>query len=270
LTGHHRAALPVRGYLRWFYSQATTVLARSSASVQRLSDLGVAKQKVRVLPAAVDGRIFKAQNRDPELWAKLGVDLPHRLLYCGRISVEKNLAFLAQTFALLCARRRDTALVLAGSGPYLPSLRKMLAGRPAFFLGYQDDAQLGRLDASADLLVFPSCTDTLGQVVLEAQASGLPALVSDAGGPGQIVEHAETGWVLRADAPAAAWCDVIEHLLDNPEMRRHMAEQSIERSQQRTPGQTAEVFWSVHVRDDKASIRTPFSPSPLYAGERAG
>src|SRR5690606_11436555 len=123
------------------------------------------------------------------------------LLYCGRVSVEKNLPLLVESFKRLCQIRRDTALVIAGTGPYLEEMRKQLLGHPAYFLGYQNDAQLGPLYCGADLFVFPSRTDTLGQVVMEAQASGLPVLVSDAGGPKEMIEDQATGLVIPGNDP---------------------------------------------------------------------
>ena len=169
-----------------------------------MRELGVPEDRLHALPPAVDGETFNTRNRDEGLWKSLSISQPHRLLYCGRISLEKNLPLLAESFKLLCARRGDTALVVAGDGPYLATLKETLAGLPAYFLGCQVDAQLATLYASSDLLVFPSRTDTLGQVVMEAQASGLPALVSNEGGPAEIVQDQVTGLVLPANT-AAAW-----------------------------------------------------------------
>jgi glycosyltransferase involved in cell wall biosynthesis len=73
-----------------------------------------------------------------------------------------------------------------------------LVGYPALFTGYLAGEQLQRGYASADLFVFPSATDTFGNVVLEAQASGLPVIVSDEGGPQELMINGETGLVFRA------------------------------------------------------------------------
>jgi hypothetical protein len=97
-------------------------------------------------------------------------------------------------------------------------MRQALSGLPAYFLGYQGDAQLAPLYASSDLFVFPSRTDTLGQVVMEAQASGLPALVSNEGGPKEVVDDNVTG-VTLATADAPRWVAAIDDLL-NDEPRR--------------------------------------------------
>jgi glycosyltransferase involved in cell wall biosynthesis len=109
------------------------------------------------------------------------------------VSVEKNLPLLVDAFRQLCRQRNDTALIVAGDGPYLAEMKKKLAGTPAYFLGFQSDKQLGPLYAGSDLFVFPSRTDTLGQDVMEAQASGMPVLVSNECGPKEKMEDTVTG-----------------------------------------------------------------------------
>jgi glycosyltransferase involved in cell wall biosynthesis len=193
----------------------------------------------------VDAQVFNPRHRDESLWQKLGVTQPHRLLYCGRVSVEKNLPLLVEAFKLLCARRRDAALIVAGDGPYLAVMKEALAGYPAYFLGCQGDAQLGPLYASSDLLVFPSRTDTLGQVVMEAQASGLSALVSNEGGPSEIVQDQVTGLVLPARSPAV-WCDAMDQLLDDQPRRQRMARIAPQRMGRFSLDKTFAAFWAAH------------------------
>jgi glycosyltransferase involved in cell wall biosynthesis len=89
-------------------------------------------------------------------------------------------------------------LAVIGDGPYREEMEASLAGYPALFTGYLAGEQLQRGYASADLFVFPSATDTFGNVVLEAQASGLPVIVSDEGGPRELMIDGETGIVFQA------------------------------------------------------------------------
>src|SRR4029079_7441236 len=118
------------------------------------------------------------------------------LLYCGRVSVEKSLPMLATAFRKLCGVRKDVALVVVGDGPYAAKMKAELADLPAYFLDFRDDRQLAPLYAGSDLFVFPSKTDTLGQAVMEAQACGLPAIVSNEGGPKETVADGVTGLVV--------------------------------------------------------------------------
>ena len=123
------------------------------------------------------------------------------VLYAGRLTREKGVDLLADAF--LAARTLDPGLhlVLAGGGPEEEALRDRL-GEHATFLGWLEGDDLARAYASADIFLFPSRTDTFGQVVLEAQASGLPVIAVDEGGPATLVRDGATG-LLRPSDPDA-------------------------------------------------------------------
>jgi glycosyltransferase involved in cell wall biosynthesis len=246
LTGDHRVANGTRAYCEWFYRRLSSVFSRSRAYELNLRDLGVSPQKTATLAPCVDTQRFNPRRRDEAVWRRIGVTQPHRLLYCGRVSVEKNLEFLARAYEQLASTRRDTALVIVGDGPHLAKMRQRLAGLPAYFPGARDDDTVAALYASSDLLVFPSRTDTLGQVVLEAQASGLPALVSSVGGPREIVEHETSGLVLPTEDPGT-WATVIATLLDDPARRQSMSRAAARRAGRFSLARTFEQFWQAHV-----------------------
>src|SRR5207302_3419988 len=90
----------------------------------------------------------------------------------------------------------STAFVFVGDGPYLKDLRQLLPD--AAFTGYLAGLDLARAYASSDVFLFPSTTDTFGNVILEALASGVPCVVSDQGGPKDLVVHGITGFITRA------------------------------------------------------------------------
>ncbi len=162
------------------------------------------------------------------------------------MSVEKNLPFLTEAFKRICGHRRDVALVVAGEGPYLSDMKQALAGLPVYFLGYQDDTTLPGLYASSDLFVFPSETDTLGQVVIEAQAAGLPVLVSDKGGPQEVMDDGITGLVLAAHS-SVVWQEAIEALLDDTPRRQRMGRTASQRMARFSIAKAFDVFWEGHV-----------------------
>ena len=114
------------------------------------------------------------------------------VLYAGRLAREKGVDLLADSF--LAARARDPRLhlLLAGGGPEEAALRARL-GRSATFLGWLEGDELAAAYASADLFLFCSRTDTFGQVILEAQASGLPVVAVAAGGPAELVADGRSG-----------------------------------------------------------------------------
>jgi glycosyltransferase involved in cell wall biosynthesis len=137
-------------------------------------------------------------------------------------------------------------------------MRKACRHLPAHFLGYQDDRQLSALYASADLFVFPSRTDTLGQVVLEAQASGLPVLCSSEGGPKEQITDNGTGRVIWTD-DVAAWSKAIAGLLDDELTRLRMARAAPQRIGRSSLERTFQEFWADHLR----AVQPESEPAPL-------
>jgi glycosyltransferase involved in cell wall biosynthesis len=249
LTGDHRVTNGTIQYMEWFYGQMATVFSRSHEYLFNLHDLGIRDEKLRTIQPGVNTEKFSpihATDASGELWTSMGIDKPLRLLYAGRVSVEKNLPLLATAFEELCKLRSDVALVIAGDGPYLNEMRERLANLPAHFLGYQNDHQLGRLYASSDLFVFPSRTDTLGQVVMEAQASGLPVLVSNEGGPKEMMAEGLSGLALPATDPAV-WCRAIDGLLNDESRRQRMARYAPQRMARHSLARTFESFWAEHL-----------------------
>jgi glycosyltransferase involved in cell wall biosynthesis len=246
ITGDYRLTATATACMEWFYSQTNAVFSRSRSYVKTLEKLGVPSEKLRVLPPAVDSNKFSPENRDLESWSKLGVKEPHRVLYAGRVSTEKNLPLLVEAFKQLCKTRKDVALVIAGDGPYTSKMKDALAGFPAYFLGFQRDASLKVLYASSDLFAFPSRTDTLGQVVMEAQACGLPVLVSDEGGPQEMMDHGLSGLVLSG-GDVGAWSRAMSELLDDAPLRQRMSRTGPLRMARYTLAHTFENFWSAHV-----------------------
>jgi glycosyltransferase involved in cell wall biosynthesis len=183
-----------------FYSQCRLVLSPSRAADQALAELGIGAQRVVRWDRGVDTGRFDPALRDPRA-------LPGELsvLYAGRISKEKNIDLLADAFALAHEQDPRLHLVFAGGGPEQPRLQERL-GERASFLGWLEGTALAAAYASADAFCFPSETDTFGQVVLEAQASAIPVLAVDAGGPRELITDGVDGLLrpARADALAEA------------------------------------------------------------------
>ncbi|MBV8220962.1 MAG: glycosyltransferase, partial [Solirubrobacterales bacterium] len=181
-----------------FYGACDVVLSPSRASDERLGELGIPNERIRRWDRGVDLNRFDPAHRDVDL-------LPGEVnvLYAGRLSKEKGVDLLADAF--LAARRSDPRLhlVLAGGGPEEDLLRARL-GEYATFLGWLTGTDLARAYASADVFLFASSTETFGQVVLESQASGLPVVAVDRGGPASLIEHGETGLLAPPEVNALA------------------------------------------------------------------
>ena len=187
-------------YMHWLYGQVDTVFVNSEQYRKCWIDRGFAPEKLKILPRGLDTDLFNPNRRDLTIWPGSGVNGKEvRLLYVGRISREKDLDVLASAYKKIREAGHPVKLYLVGHGPYTEALAAALPD--AVFLGYLTGEKLAKAYASADVFVFPSTTDTFGNVILEAQASGLPVIVSDLGGPKELVEDGRTGIVTKAHDP---------------------------------------------------------------------
>ena len=201
-------------YMIWFYNQMEEVMVPSNGTRQQLMSRGLPEEKMKPLPRWVDTEQFTPVRRKQDFWTCRGIPDGIRLLYVGRVSREKSLELLAETFGELIDSGFDASLVIVGDGPYRQEMETRLKGYPAFFTGYLAGDELQDGYASADLFVFPSATDTFGNVILEAQSSGLPVIVSDAGGPKELMVDGETGMVFSAGS-GAELAAAIRYFLNN-------------------------------------------------------
>jgi glycosyltransferase involved in cell wall biosynthesis len=246
-TQDHRLTVAAESFMQWFYGRCGSIFTRSRQYENVLEKMGLSRQKLMMLPPCVDNETFNPRHKDPHFWHDRKIGGQYHLLYAGRISAEKNLGMLADSFRELCKTRNDVTLVFAGDGPQLESLQGQMRDLPAHFLGRQNDAQLGSLYANSDLLLFPSRTDTLGQVVLEAQASGLPVLVCDEGGPSEVMDDGLTGVVLPA-TDASAWTRAVNDLLNDDARRLRMSRTAPHRVARYNPARTFDAYWDEHVK----------------------
>lgn len=190
-------------YMIWFYNLMEEVMVPSSSTRQQLVQKGLDAGKAKPLPRWVDTDMFSPSRKDPYLWRRHGLGDAVKLLYVGRVSKEKNLELLARSFMSIVDGGNICDLIIAGDGPYRRELEQLLQGYPVLFTGFLQGEELHAAYASADVFVFPSTTDTFGNVVLEAQASGLPVIVSDEGGPRELIVNGRTGLVVKAGSSEA-------------------------------------------------------------------
>ena len=233
-------------FMRWFYGQMDRVAAPSTDIRRKLIHQGIPPERIQIVGRGVNTGAFSPAFRDPALRRQWGGDeIRHWLLYVGRVSLEKNLPVLAQAFRQIAAKRKDVGLVVVGEGPYLNDIRAATAGLPVTFAGMRCGEDLARHYASSDLFVFPSLTDTLGVVLLEAQASGLPVLVSSEGGPKDCVIEGVTGHIVEPMNPTLL-ARHIEHVLSDDLARLKMGEEARRWAVQQTPERSFEAFWNLH------------------------
>jgi glycosyltransferase involved in cell wall biosynthesis len=226
-------------YMLLFYHAVDEVLVPSRFIAKLLHKRGLRNRKLLILDRWVDVDRFRPELRDEQFYARYGVPKGSdevRFLYLGRVGVEKNLALLAAAFRKLAARYANVRLIILGDGPYREELERLVQGLPVTFTGFLQGGDLVRAIASCDVKVFPSTTDTWGNAPLEAQACGLPVIVSEIGGPVELMVPGTTGLTvsgrredelfgamealldpaLRARMGAAARAFAVDHRVDEP------------------------------------------------------
>jgi glycosyltransferase involved in cell wall biosynthesis len=242
-------------------------LSRSKDYREKLRQMGLAPERLATTLAGVDTRKFSPVFRDLSIWETLGVKEQFKLLYVGRVSLEKNLPFLLEAFKQLCKLRSDAALVIVGDGPYRQPMESAASRLPVHFLGSRGEATsptLATIFASSDLFVFPSETDTLGQVVIEAQASGVPVLVSDHGGPKEAMDDGITGQIVGTTDPAA-WTAAIDELLTDIPRRLRLSRTGPQRMARFSLANMFEAFWEEHFKAVEAYSESAASDAAVSA-----
>jgi glycosyltransferase involved in cell wall biosynthesis/predicted metal-dependent phosphoesterase TrpH len=209
-----------------FYGAAATVLSPSPFADGSLLGLDVEASRIGRWERGVDTERFDPGKADPSAFPG-----ELKVLYAGRLTREKGVGLLAESF--LRARRADPRLhlLLAGGGPEEGELRERL-GKHATFLGWLEGEELARAYASADAFLFASSTDTYGQVILEAGASGLPVVAVAEGGPAALVENRHTGLLCRPDPDHLA--GALLQLASSPALRRQLSAAAVEAARARS------------------------------------
>jgi glycosyltransferase involved in cell wall biosynthesis len=231
-------------YMHWFYGQLDTVFVNSEEYRQSWINRGLDPAKLKIFPRGLDTELFNPARRDPAFWEKYGVATNGevRLLYVGRISREKDLDVLANAYRRLREEGLSVQLFVVGHGPYSQALSETLPD--AVFTGYLTGVELATAYASADVFAFPSTTDTFGNVIIEAQASGVPVVVSDSGGPKELVDDKTNGLVTKSH-DVEDFTRAIRALIVDPELRDRMGNCARQSVIDRSWPNAFRKFWSM-------------------------
>jgi glycosyltransferase involved in cell wall biosynthesis len=193
LSGSRWLGRMMQGYMRWPYGKCERVFAPSEATRDMLIRARINPARIDIWRRGVSAARFDPAKRSSALREQWGVTSSRpALVYAGRLSREKGLGLLGPLSRHLGYAGAAHRLVFIGDGPMRRELEAVCPG--AVFTGTLSPDDVAVAMASADIFVFPSRTDTAGNVVLEAQASGLPVLVSRMGGPRENLRPGETGF----------------------------------------------------------------------------
>ncbi|WNK20263.1 glycosyltransferase family 1 protein [Halomonas piscis] len=202
----------VLSVLRRFHNGCAATLVPTHALAARLAEQGF--QNLEVMGRGIDGERFSPHHRDSLLREQWGVGEHQPVaLHVGRLASEKNLALLEESFRTLLEARPDMALVIVGDGPARQRLERALPN--AHFTGFVPRESLARHYASADLFLFPSLSETWGNVVLEAMASGLAVVAFRQAAAAELIDHECNGLAI-APNDDAGFRDAVLTLCQQP------------------------------------------------------
>ncbi|MGQ7959154.1 glycosyltransferase family 4 protein [Pseudomonas sp. SP16.1] len=222
-TGHYGVGLLTRlltNYLRWFHNRSQLTLVPSAGQQIELQRRDF--ERLALLARGVDSQLFHPARRSDSLRSSWGLgpdDLA--VLHVGRLAAEKNLGLLTTAFEALQASQpqRRMRLILVGDGPQRAGLQARLPD--ALFCGLQRGETLAAHYASGDLFLFPSLSETFGNVVLEALASGLGVVAFDQAAAGQHIHHGHNGALARP-GDESGFCEAACWLLEDDETLRRI------------------------------------------------
>lgn len=187
---------PILAYLRKFHNHTACTLVPTEAMRANLAASGF--RNVRVVSRGVDTALFSPSRRSEALRAQWGAGPGDPVVvHVGRLAPEKNLALLVATFEAVRDREPRARLVIVGDGPARDQLRARFPD--AVHAGSRSGADLAAHYASADIFLFPSLTETFGNVTTEAMASGLAVVAFDYAAARELIRHGENGVVAPPD-----------------------------------------------------------------------
>ncbi len=216
-------------YLKWFHNGCHATFAPTRKVKKELENRGI--EDVHVWSRGIDTSQYGPERRSRKLRKEWGVEGKTVILYSGRFVWYKDIDVFVDVYRNLKRKYKDgVGFVLIGSGPREGDLKKSIP--EGVFPGYLTCEKLWSAYASSDILLFPSVTETFGNVVLEAVASGVPAVVSDVGGCMEIVEDTGGGKVAIAK-DVRSFYNAVSKLIDDREFYDKLRSKGLESCRER-------------------------------------
>lgn len=237
-------------FMRLFYIKFKALATRSREYIENIhNDIKFKKENIHFLQPGTNIESFDPKYYDENLWEKYGLNSNYKkFLYVGRATKEKNLDVLFEKWKEFYNKsdQKSSYLVIVGNGD-LEKYKDDLKGYNVVFLGHKQKEELSTIYASSDIFVFPSTTDTLGQVVLEAMASATPVIVTDEGGPCGIVNGSDenVGFVIPS-SEKGQWIQKFMEIEKEEIDTKLMGENAHKYAQNFSISNTFDSFYDIH------------------------
>jgi glycosyltransferase involved in cell wall biosynthesis len=226
--------------LKSFYNRCDLVYVPSASILRELQAQGFHPERMKLWTRGIDRKLFSPDRRNPQLMQSLTGNGRPCILFASRLVWEKNLQTLIALYRLAGRQHPEYNLIVAGEGVARRAVERQMPR--ATFLGHVGHERLAELYASADVFFFPSVSETFGNVVLEAMASGLPCVIADSGGSKDFIRHGENGFTC-APCNAADYLERIHQIIRHPALAGQFAEKGLETSRRYVWENLASIYF---------------------------
>jgi len=211
--------------LKKFYQQCSLIYVPTQIMISELSKLGFSNDNMKLWPRGLDTSRFDPSKRDRNLMFSLTKNNKPNLLFASRLVWEKNLKTLTKIYNIIQNSGQEYNLIIAGDGMAMEDLKKQMPN--AFFLGKLSHDELAKFYASSDVFVFTSISESYGNVVAEAMASGLPCVIANGGGSASFIDHGNNGFLCSPE-DENDYLNHIKRVLGNENLRNQFINNGLE------------------------------------------
>jgi len=208
-----------------FYNACDLVYVPTNRMKLELSEIGVFSNHLKLWQRGLKKDLFSPDKRDLTYIRSLTKNTKPNILFASRLVWEKNLNTLANIYKEIKKKALEYNIIIAGDGTAKSTLQKMMP--EAIFLGKLNHEQLSKTYASSDIFLFPSVSETYGNVVIEALASGLPCVIANGGGTIDLINHSHNGIICDPHEPSE-YLDAIHRILNNNNLRQTLIKNGLE------------------------------------------
>ncbi|HLS94291.1 MAG TPA: glycosyltransferase family 1 protein [Sphingobacterium sp.] len=214
---------------RKFYNACDMVYVPSRSMVRELMHFGIQESKLTLWQRGINLNLFRPDKRSESYIQAITGNAKPNILFASRLVWEKNIQTLIDIYHRLKRANLPHNLIIAGNGAAQEEMKKQMP--EAFFLGKLEHEQLATLYASCDVFLFTSTSETYGNVVVEAMASGLPCVIADGGGSADLIRHRHTGYKCKPKSPED-YIIYLRLLLNDPELHQVISNAALAEVQQ--------------------------------------
>lgn len=211
--------------LRFYYNRCDLVYVPTRPVLEDLVRFGIERSRMMIWARGIDMNLFNPKKRDDRYIDTLCGKDTIRILFVSRLFWIKEITTIIGIYKKLSATHPNVKMVITGDGPQQNYMMKRMPN--AVFTGKLINSDLHRIYASCDIFLFPSITETFGNVNLEALASGLPVVAAARGGQCGIIREGETGYLVEPKN-VDAFCEKLDYLVNNPAALRRMSKNAVD------------------------------------------